>query len=106
VKNSLPGRLRSRNHDEDQDTRNTGNRQNHSARKEDRVADIYAENRLRAASFENGIDGNHDSEGIPEVEITENGSAKPKTGNEASKVPHIPQIPARNEARRLTAEEI
>ena len=105
MKNSLPGRPRSRNRDEDQNTRNTGNRQNHCARKEDRVADIYAENSLFAASFEDGIAGNHDSKGIPAVEIAENGSAKPKTGSEGSKIPHIPQIPARNEAR-LTAGEV
>jgi hypothetical protein len=106
MKISLPGRPRSRNHDKDQDTRNTGNRQNHSARKEDRVADIYAENSVRAAYFESGIAGNHDSKGIPEVEITESGSDKPKTGSEGSKIPHIPQIRARNEARRLIAEEV
>lgn len=106
MKNSLPGRPRSRDPDEDQDTRNTGNRQNHCARKEDRVADIYAENSLCAASFESGIAGNHYSKGIPEVEMTEDGSAKPKTGSEGSKIPHIPQILARNEACRLTAGEV
>jgi hypothetical protein len=61
---------------------------------------MYAENRLRAASSQSGIARNHDSKGIPEVEITENGSAKLKPGSEGSKIPHIPQIPTRNEVRR------
>ena len=64
------------------------------------IADIYAENSLHAASLESGIAGNHGSKGIPEVEITENGSAKLKPGSEGSKIPHIPQIPTRNEVRR------
>jgi hypothetical protein len=42
------------------------------------VADSYTEIVLRAVSTESGIAGNHDSEDIPEVEITEEGSDKPK----------------------------
>src|SRR5215208_1752744 len=65
VKNSPPDTLRSRNRDEDQNARNTENRRNHSCLKEGRIADMYAENRLRAASSESGIEGNRDSKGIP-----------------------------------------
>src|SRR5215213_9198551 len=65
VKNSPPDRPRSRNRDEDQNSRNTGNRRDHSTLKEGRIADMYAENRLRAASSESGSAGNHDSEDIP-----------------------------------------
>jgi 5S rRNA maturation endonuclease (ribonuclease M5) len=115
TKAGLPDEAQDGNRSDDREpgnSRNTGNRGNHSAGKEARIADTCAENGHRTAAAEPGIgrnrSGNHDPDGIPGGGIAENGLARAKTGGEGRAIPGIPMITdsAGNGTGSLTAKEV